>query len=183
LYSNIITWVDHSTSVNIYDTITKKQESFNVNNTIPNGTDGTIIAGKLYVMGGWNPCVKTTYEIDVSKKQMVQKQDMIKAKCYHSLCTLLYQIFSLGGFDGQCLADCEVYDTISNTWKAIPNLATPRCVCAAVVFGRQWIYAIAGYNSSGDINSVERLPLPGNGNWSNVNISSMFSARRMLHGI
>jgi len=76
-----------------------------------------------------------------------------------------------------------VYDKKDNSWKALPNLTTPRCECAAVIFGTKWIYAIAGWNNSSTLNSVERLPITGDGNWSNVNISSMFSARCYLHGI
>jgi len=49
-------------------------------------------------------------------------------------------------------------------------LTTPRALCAAVVFLKQWVYAIAGYNGS-DLNSVERVPILGNGNWSVVDIS------------
>ena len=107
---------------------------------------------------------------------MVQKQDMITAKYGHSLCTLQNQIFSIGGFNGSYLADCEMYGSKENTWKALPNLNAPGDLCAAVIFGKQWIYAIAGKNES-YLNSVERLPLLGNGNWGIVNISSMFSAR------
>ena len=45
-----------------------------------------MVEDKLYVMGGY--IVKSTYEIDATKKEMVQKQDMITAKYGHSLCTL-----------------------------------------------------------------------------------------------
>ena len=76
-----------------------------------------------------------------------------------------------------------MYDKKENSWKALPNLTIPRRECAAVIFGKKWIYAIAGHNNGTDLNSVERLPILSNGNWSNVNISSMFSARRLLHGI
>jgi len=73
-------------------------------------------------------------------------------------------IFSIGGYDGSIyIPNCEVYDTISKTWKALPNLITPRRWCAAVIFGKQWIYAIGGYNGS-DLNSVERHYILGNGN-------------------
>jgi len=102
--------------VNIYDTITKKKESFNVITKIPDWADGAMVEGKLYVMGGYNPIVKSTYEIDATKKEMVQKQDMITAKYGHSLCTLQNQIFSIGGWNGsKYLVDCEVYGTKENT--------------------------------------------------------------------
>ena len=62
-----------------------------------------------------------------------------------------------------------MYDKKDNSWKALPNLTTPRYLCAALIFGKQWIYAIAGYSST-YLNSVERLPITGDGNWCNVNI-------------
>ena len=107
---------------------------------------------------------------------------MIRAKEGHSLCTLLNLIFSIGGYNERYLGDCEVYDIIGDTWKSLPYLITPRRWSAAVIFGKHWIYAIAGFNGS-DINSVERLHILGNENWTNVNISLMFSARSNLHGI
>ena len=65
-----------------------------------------------------------------------------------------------------------MYDTKSNEWKALPKLATPRGWCAAVIYGKQEVYAIAGYgNNSASINSVERLLIFGNGSWENVVIS------------
>jgi len=65
-----------------------------------------------------------------------------------------------------------VYDTKSNEWKALPKLATPRGWCAAVIYEKQFAYAIAGYsNKVGPINSVERLLIFGNGSWENVVIS------------
>ena len=96
--SKVATWVNNSTTINIYDTITKKQESFNVNTTIPNLADGIMVDDKLFVMGG--AIVKSTYEIDVTKRQMVQKKDMITAKYDHSLCSLYNQILSIGGYNG-----------------------------------------------------------------------------------
>ena len=70
---------------------------------------------------------------------------MLIAKYTHSLCTQHNQIFSIGGHDAQSyIADCEVYDAISNHWKSLPNLATPRGYCAAIIFERTWIYAIGG---------------------------------------
>jgi len=76
-----------------------------------------------------------------------------------------------------------VFGIQSNTWKELPNLSTPRCNCAAVIFGKQWIYAIAGCKFYTTINSVERLQIDGNGNWADVYITSMFSARYSIYGI
>jgi len=92
------------------------------------------------------------------------------------------QIFSIGGYAFSYLRDCEVYDIKGNTWKALPNLITPRSCCAAVIFRKQWIYAIAGFNGP-NLDSVERLSILGNENWCNVNISNMFYPRSMCHGI
>jgi len=77
-----------------------------------------------------------------------------------------------------------VYDIKGNAWNALPNLIIPRYWCAAVMFRKQWIYAIDGWDGvKSSINSVERLSIIGNENWCNVNISSKFSARHGLHGI
>jgi len=134
-------------------------------------------------MGGYSPIVKTTYVIDATQKQMVQKRDMVTAKYAHSLCTHQDMIFSIGGDSGpKYLANCEVYETKDNIWKVLPNMVTPRRYCAAVAFGKQWIYAIAGWNDS-NLNSVERLPISGNTNWSNVNMQPTFFARSCVHGI
>jgi len=103
---------------------------------------------------------------------------MIIAKYAQSLCALWNQIFSIGGYTGSHLADCEIYEAKGNTWKALPKLITPRRYCASLVYAKQWVYAIAGQSvGSSYLNSVERLPIVGNGSWGTVNILSMFSAR------
>jgi len=95
-----------------------------------------MITNKLYVIGGY-PAIKSTFEIDATQKQITQKKDMIIGKRGHSLCTLHNQIFSIGGDnDRYSIADSEVYDSNGNTWKALPNLITPRRCCAAVIFGK-----------------------------------------------
>ena len=67
-----------------------------MNTKIPYDADGAMVADMLYVMGGKGP-VKSTFEIEPTKKQILMKQDMITAKFGHSLCTLLNQIYSIGG--------------------------------------------------------------------------------------
>ena len=121
-------------------------------------------------MGGQGP-LKSTFEIDPIKIAIKTKQDMITAKFAHTLCTQYNQIFSIGGYEiVSASSDCEVYDTIGNKWKQLPKLNTPRHGCAAMIFGKMWVYAIAGFNED-DLNSVERLPILGNSTWANVNIS------------
>ena len=63
----IMTWVNNSTTVNIYDILTKKLESFIVYATIPNLAEGAMVADKLYATGGYGP-QKSTYEIDATKR-------------------------------------------------------------------------------------------------------------------
>ena len=94
---------------------------------------------------------------------MIEKQDMIMAKYGHSLCSLQNQIYCIGGNNGsKAVANCEVFSITSNTWNALPNLATPRKTCAAVLYRKQWIYAIAGFNDKNCINSIERLGILSN---------------------
>jgi len=95
---------------------------------------------------------------------------MIMGKYHHSLCSLYNQIYSIGGFNVSYIAECEVFSIKSNIWKSLPNLSTPRGLCAAVIYGKQWVYAIAGTDENDDINTVERLQIFGAGAWANVNI-------------
>ena len=100
LSAKIITWgANDSITVKIYDTKTRKSESFNLDASIPNAAEGTMVFNKLYLTGGHGP-VKCSYEIDSIRKQMIRKQNMINARYVHSLCSLLNQIFSIGGYNG-----------------------------------------------------------------------------------
>ena len=69
-FSKFLTWVEGTTTVNIYDTITRKKESFEVKTKIPADADGAMVKDKLYVMGGY-PELKSTYEIDANKREIV----------------------------------------------------------------------------------------------------------------
>ena len=59
--------------MDIYDTITRKKESFTVITQVPKYASGAMVADMLYVMGGRNGMdpVKSAYEIDATKKRMV----------------------------------------------------------------------------------------------------------------
>ena len=111
--STIVTWVNNSTTLNLYDIITNKQESFNVKLQIPDEADGIMFLDKLYVMGGRGP-LQSTYEIDITKRAMIEKQIMITAKYCQALCTNKGYVFSIGGYDSTYLADCQQYCIGSN---------------------------------------------------------------------
>jgi len=68
LSAKIITWgANDSITVKIYDTKTRKSESFNLDASIPNAAEGTMVFNKLYLTGGHGP-VKCSYEIDSIRK-------------------------------------------------------------------------------------------------------------------
>ena len=54
-----------------------------------------MVADKLYLMDG-----SITYELDATRRLITRKKDMIRVKEKHSLCSLYYEIFSIGGYTG-----------------------------------------------------------------------------------
>jgi len=63
LHPKLITWLSNTRAVNILDTITKNEVSFNINASIPERADGIMVANSLYVMGGFGP-IKSTFELN-----------------------------------------------------------------------------------------------------------------------
>ena len=121
--TKIYTWNDNSAKVNVYDTITKVKESFNVSISFPSQADGIMMMNKIFIMGGYGPC-KSTYELSIDSKSVTKKANMLIARYYHSLCKYREAIFSIGGCDCyKALNDCEKYETKSDKWSSLPNLS------------------------------------------------------------
>ena len=58
--TKIYSWDNNSFKVNVYDIVTKKKESFNVNVSFPDSADGIMRKNLIYIMGGSGPN-KSTY--------------------------------------------------------------------------------------------------------------------------
>jgi len=83
---------------------------------------------------------------------------MLTAKYFQTLCSYQHSIYSIGGHNGQDIADCEVYNIYNDKWEKLPELKQKRRICSATVFNKRLIYAMGGWdNSNVYINSVERL--------------------------
>jgi len=54
LHPKLITWLSNTSTVNIYDTITKNDVSFNINASILERVDGIMVAISLYVRRFWD---------------------------------------------------------------------------------------------------------------------------------
>ena len=131
--SVIFTW--NGNIVKIFDTTTRKYKpSITLDKFINNSSDTIAFGNRIFVMGHDEPLSGDTYEISLKLSKLIERTAMLCAKYYHTLCISKAQIYSIGGCVNNGIRDCEKYSIHDDKWIMLPQLQTPRYVCAAFVF-------------------------------------------------
>ena len=132
-------------------------------------------ANKIFIIGGWEPASDETYEVDVNKGKAIEKGLMLCKKGHASFCQRYTEIYSIGGWNGSSLNDCEKYSIYLDRWSALPNLNTSVCELAAFMFNLHYIYAICGFTNAAS-NIVEKLTLSENSKWEYITMTNPIPA-------
>jgi N-acetylneuraminic acid mutarotase len=84
-----------------------------------------------------------------------KKKPMIFARKEHSCVYLNGKVYVISGYDGKNkgMAGCEAYDVVSEEWKPIKGLNTPRCAFAAIVSNSK-IYVFGGYDGKERLSTI-----------------------------
>ncbi|MEK7767431.1 MAG: hypothetical protein AAB368_14470, partial [bacterium] len=140
------------------------------------GAAGGVIAGRLYVAGGYNGSYQTaTHEYDPVGNAWTTKTAMTTARDQAGGAALGGKLYVMGGFNGAYLASMAAYDPATNSWAAKASMSVARSALAAVALGGR-VYAIGGTDGS-PRNNVEEYD-PATNTW--VSRSNILTARSGL---
>lgn len=115
----------------------------------------------LFNIGGLNEDAKqgfsdTTEIFDITKGEWRTGQHMIDKRGDFAAGILNGKIITAGGLtnDGKPLSRSEMYDVSSDTWTALPEMATSHCSCAHTVY-KDYLCVIGGLTIGGPSNTVD----------------------------
>jgi len=112
--------------------------------TARGGPAGSVVNGKIYVIGGGREGpFSTVEEYDPATDTWTRKADMPTPRAHLSTSVVNGRIYAIGGSDGAYLSTVEEYDPAADMWVKKADMPTPRAyLSTSVVDGR--IYAIGG---------------------------------------
>jgi hypothetical protein len=145
------------------------------------------IGNLIYAVGGKSSTssesLNTMLEVNINTKKIAEKCPLLIKKYNHSMCELSEFIYSVGGINGLYITDVEKYDIMKDNWVSLPNMITPRGSAGVFTFNRIYLFALAGYNDNGNVNTLERLFIPSPNCWEMIAMSFPFPLRNSLHTI
>ncbi|GIY24301.1 kelch-like protein 10 [Caerostris darwini] len=117
----------------------------------------------LFTIGGWSGGSPTnlieTYDTKADRWIKVKETDPAGPRAYHKLAVIGYDIYVIGGFDGNdYFNSCRCFNAISKEWRDIAPMHTKRCYVSVAALDNL-IYAMGGYDGHHRQNTVERYDL------------------------
>uniref|UniRef100_A0A3P8XTZ1 BACK domain-containing protein n=2 Tax=Esox lucius TaxID=8010 RepID=A0A3P8XTZ1_ESOLU len=136
----------------------------------------TMLDGKIFISGGYQcryQCLSTMFTYDPDRGTTFLAE-MSQPRAYHCMETLNGHMYVAGGLtlDENMTSinqlTCEVYDPVTDTWSAFPNLPIPHVGAASVVL-EGMLYVLGGYCEENfrEISLVHRYE-PTSHNWQNM---------------
>ncbi|GIY18411.1 kelch-like protein diablo [Caerostris extrusa] len=100
-----------------------------------------------------------TYDTKADRWIKVKETDPAGPRAYHKLAVIGYDIYVIGGFDGNdYFNSCRCFNAISKEWRDIAPMHTKRCYVSVAALDNL-IYAMGGYDGHHRQNTVERYDL------------------------
>lgn len=114
----------------------------------------------LFAIGGWSGGSPTdfveTYDTRADRWVRINEVDPMGARAYHGTAVIGYNIYVIGGFDGnEYYNSCRCFNAVTKVWKEIAPMNFKRCYVSTAVHN-DVIYAMGGYNGHRRQNSVEK---------------------------
>ena len=152
--------------VEVYDPLTNRWEKRADMPTERGATDAVVVAGKIYVIGGynwqWGPLtdkfVTSIEEYNPKTDQWQQLPDMPMLKFMFASVVVNNEVYTIGGAKtpgGNRIArisDVDVYNPTTNKWREVEPLSIPKSTLAVVVKGT--IYAVGGNLGGGKFSPI-----------------------------
>ena len=158
-----------------------------INNFILNGpfawgTDSISLFNRVFVIGD-NSCSSKVFELDMTTRSLLQKENMLKGKRTQTLCAGFSNIYSIGGYIRDATSNCQKYSIYKNKWMKLPDLSVARCHCAAFCFCFSEVYALGGWDGDNNLNTMEKINIRKPIKWNSVIIENPFSKRTGIQAI
>lgn len=112
------------------------------------------LQNRIFVTGGGYPSSISIFNVtvvaDVSEfiegtKEMKKVAPMNTRRREHTIARISSQSFCVvGGYNGNYLTNCELYDITKNTWTEWPKLTEAKCVVGLLLFERKTLYCFGG---------------------------------------
>ena len=175
-------YISGSNSIIVYDTTSKRKKTIVLNQSFREYSDTIFVEGRIFVFGDY-PCSKLMEEIDLKERKFIKKEDMLVGKYAFGLCSMKQTIFTIGGYNGNYLDDCQKYLIYENKWAHLPNLPFKLGCSAAFSFNKNEVYSVGGHNGTSSINFILKINSENSKSWETINTINGFSARCFFHGI
>ena len=173
-------------TVTIYDISQMTSKKLSINRSIDGAAYSVSWMNRIFFMGNEQLVNENVFELDIKTSSLIQKQSMLCKKYHHCIFGEGVCIYSIGGYNrAVSLNDCETYQILKNIWATLPNLNTPRALCASFAFNHNYIYSLCGhdYSTSTAIKTSERLSINNGIKWELIQITNQFSPRYCFQGI
>jgi len=133
------------------------------------GTNGAVVAGKMYVIGGnaSGYCTNANEAYDPKTDRWTTRSPMPTPRCHLAVVALNGLIYAVGGANtsGSIRYQVvEVYNPVSDTWSTAAPMPTGRQYAGAGVINGI-LYVAGGWNLTGSLNTVEAFD-PKSHTWS-----------------
>ncbi|GFT39689.1 kelch-like protein 10 [Nephila pilipes] len=114
----------------------------------------------LFTIGGWSGGSPTnlveTYDTKADRWIKVEEMDPAGPRAYHKLAVIGFDIFVIGGFDGNdYFNSCRCFNAVTKQWRDIAPMHSKRCYVSVATLD-DLIYAMGGYDGHHRQNTVER---------------------------
>ncbi len=111
------------------------------------GTNGAVVNGLLYVIGGnaSGSCTSANEAYDPATNSWASLAPMPTARCHLAVAALNGLIYAMGGTVGLgAFSTVEVYNPATDSWSTAAPMPTARWILAAVALNNH-LYALGGY--------------------------------------
>ena len=175
-----------SCELKIINPETWEGEVLKLKDLMPSEPQGIELGEDIYLIGGRGYDLHTyyssTYEISTQTGEIKKRGRMNVGRADHALGVINGLIYCAGGFNGEFLDACEVYNPKYSIWTKIANLNSPKsnlslCPFASTSAGTGTplcsLYAFGGFNGS-SLSHIEHYILgrPGGELWKLLQIKS-----------
>lgn len=117
------------------------------------------IDSEIICCGGYHDeqYLKTAVSIRIvfndDRNQLRQLSNMVNEKTNHSLLNVNNIVYSIGGWIGNNINDCEKYDILTDSWFQIPDLNFPDSSITVCQIENRIIFTLGGFTS----NEIEKI--------------------------
>ena len=170
--NNIISLVENSQQIIIYNIVKKEYKYKNLDNILKNNfafNNSMCIEyddkDLIFLSGGEtninNYRSDTFIIINIEKENIEFEGNLPSKKSFHSNIFFNEKLYLIGGLEEnkKCSSSCYYYSVNYKKWINLPNLNKPRANCSLCIQNNTFLYSFRGRDDNYDIDSIEYINL------------------------